>query len=520
MNVVFGGTNINATVIEKIKKGEIIDSSELSPESISAGYARVSRDSRSVTELRESSSREVANARKSNEIIFFDMGHHSIAEHAYFNFDVLGISRLAIEALESHRLAGYTEKSQRYITLKGDYVTPLELSGLPKDMPDQFHRLVKKQNKLYYEALPILIEFQRQANPELAKEADRKKDEGIKDRLNREKNTLESWAKEDARYVLSMATEGQLGFSVNARELEYIIREFKFHPLAEVRGMGERFYEIASGVAPSLIILSDAESFEKRFGRPLEEKFMKEFDQVLSEECKKVIQPKNIQSRNGEVELISYTRDGDRKILTALLKKGLEKSGISIGYRDAETYASNLTSNQEEGRKFLLNIFKDLTEFDRLPREFELSTLTYRIVTSATNFAQLKRHRMMTLLPGFYDPNLGYTIPNSVIEVGFDKKYIDEMNRASELFNEIKKYNPHLAPYALTNAHRRENIVKMSVRELYAFSRLRCDKHAQWDVRNNANKMVELVKEVNPLTAMFLGGKHEFSEIRRKLYEK
>ena len=95
---------------------------------------------------------------------------------------------------------------------------------------------------------------------------------------------------------------------------------------------------------------------------------MKEFDQVLSEECKKVIQPKNIQSRNGEVELISYTRDGDRKILTALLKKGLEKSGISIGYRDAETYASNLTSNQEEGRKFLLNIFKDLTEFDYLKR--------------------------------------------------------------------------------------------------------------------------------------------------------
>ena len=37
-------------------------------------------------------------------------------------FDILGCSRLAIEALEWHRLCSYTEKSQRYITLDGDFV--------------------------------------------------------------------------------------------------------------------------------------------------------------------------------------------------------------------------------------------------------------------------------------------------------------------------------------------------------------------------------------------------------------
>ena len=52
------------------------------------------------------------------------MGHHSVAEHAVFNFDVIGISRLAMEELEKFRLCSYTEKSQRYITLDKDFVLP------------------------------------------------------------------------------------------------------------------------------------------------------------------------------------------------------------------------------------------------------------------------------------------------------------------------------------------------------------------------------------------------------------
>ena len=43
---------------------------------------------------------EVDRARRSNETIIFKMGHNSVAEHAVFNFDVIGLSRLAIEELE------------------------------------------------------------------------------------------------------------------------------------------------------------------------------------------------------------------------------------------------------------------------------------------------------------------------------------------------------------------------------------------------------------------------------------
>ena len=64
------------------------------PETLSAAYARISRSEDPVDVIRDKARRGVAKARRSNQNII-GMGHHSVAEHAVFNFDVIGISRLA-----------------------------------------------------------------------------------------------------------------------------------------------------------------------------------------------------------------------------------------------------------------------------------------------------------------------------------------------------------------------------------------------------------------------------------------
>ena len=509
MRIILAARSINEFVIGKIERGEKVDPSELTPESAPAGFARVSRDPRSVTELREEAAKDVSAARKSNKAIFYGMGHHSIAEHGILSFDVMEVSRLAIEALELHRIGvAYTEKSQRYITLNGDYLIP---EDLPQGLNEEFNDNIKRQNGLYHRSIPELLEFHKKENQGLSKIADEKKAKGIQDKFNSEKNILEGKAKEDARYIVSMATLGQLGFSCNIRELEYIITHLRHHPLMEVQEMSKTFYKIGSEVAPSLIIYSDAEAFEKEFGKSLENRFQKEFDFDLKKACAELGHISLQNFRGDDVELLSYSRDGDKKIMAALLSRGL-----GINNKDAHSYISTLSL--DEARKFLLDSFKELTEFDRMPREFELATYTFKIITTATEFAQLKRHRMMTLLPEPYDPNLGFTLPESVIESGLKQEFKDEIDKASGLFYKIKEYNSSVAEYALTNAHRRENIVKMNLRELYAVSRLREDGHAQWEIRNHAHKMSELAREVTPLTAMFLGGKDQFKEIKRKLY--
>jgi len=118
---------------------ENAETSVRSPEVISAAYARVSRSEKTLEELRRQARENVEKARRSNESIVYEMGHASIAEHAFFNIDIEDVSRLVLEELEKHRLASYTEKSQRYVKLDSDWHLPAEWEP-QREKLEQLHR--------------------------------------------------------------------------------------------------------------------------------------------------------------------------------------------------------------------------------------------------------------------------------------------------------------------------------------------------------------------------------------------
>jgi hypothetical protein len=57
--------------------------------------------------------------------------------------------------------------------------------------------------------------------------------------------------------------------------------------------------------------------------------------------------------------------------------------------------------------------------------------------------------------------------------------------------------------------------LRVNVRELYHISRLREDKHAQWDIRETAERMVRLGKKAMPLSLMLTSGKDAFTTLLR-----
>jgi flavin-dependent thymidylate synthase len=189
----------------------------LTPEVLSAAYARISRDPKSVPELRRAARAGIARARKSNEAIIFGLGHASVAEHATFNFYILGLSRLAAEELQSHRLLSFTEKSQRYITASDEYVVPEELTGGPWEsrFRSEVQTLFSEYRSFFEVLLKKIIEDEGESS----------------DRTTR--RDQENRAKEDARYLLPLATATQMGVTVNARNLEHVVRECIGHELAE-----------------------------------------------------------------------------------------------------------------------------------------------------------------------------------------------------------------------------------------------------------------------------------------------
>ena len=121
MKIILAGYNLDFETIRGFQKIRP-EAKDLTPETISAAYARISRSPKPVDALRATARREVEKARQSNQNIIFEMGHSSVAEHAVFNIDVLGVSRLLVEEIEKFRLCSYTEKSQRYVRLEGDFV--------------------------------------------------------------------------------------------------------------------------------------------------------------------------------------------------------------------------------------------------------------------------------------------------------------------------------------------------------------------------------------------------------------
>ena len=55
-----------------------------------------------------------------------DMGHHSPLEHVSFTFAIEGVSRALTHQLVRHRIASYSQQSQRYVELDKtfEYIIP------------------------------------------------------------------------------------------------------------------------------------------------------------------------------------------------------------------------------------------------------------------------------------------------------------------------------------------------------------------------------------------------------------
>ncbi|MBN2372683.1 FAD-dependent thymidylate synthase [bacterium] len=117
------------------------------------------------------------------------LGHQSVLEHASYTFLIEGISRVTTHQLVRHRVASYSQRSQRYVREEGGlkYVIPPCFKDKPQ-MVLGFEDLMERVYELY----------------------DRWVEAGIQ--------------QEDARYILPNAAETKITVTMNARELRHFFR--------------------------------------------------------------------------------------------------------------------------------------------------------------------------------------------------------------------------------------------------------------------------------------------------------
>jgi flavin-dependent thymidylate synthase len=482
MNILLAGYNLDYDLIRalKDKSGRKQD---LTPETISAAYARISRSPKPVNELRAISCEEVDKARQSNRNIVFEMGHSSVAEHAVFNIDVIGVSRLLVEEIEKFRLCSFTEKSQRYVLFNKDFVIPEEIKQA--NLTDLFTETVRMQNDYYHTLYEKLRPYILDKHKTLAENP-------------ANKSLLEGWAKEDARYAISMATQTQLGMTINARNLELMLRRLAALPLDEASEYSHKLYAATKDIAPSLIRYTQATDYDKLTRNNLR--------RLTAAFLKKHASETDGSKKLPAVQLAFVSPSADNKVAAALLF-----SSSNLNYSSCLSQASQMTLKDKKG--LFKTAFEHLQMHDAVLREVENVDLQFELIVSASCFAQLKRHRMSTIIAQDYNPQLGVTVPPSIKAIGQQKGFMGIMRNTQNAYEQIRKKAPSAAAYVLTNAHRKRVLMKFNARELYHLARLRADAHAQWDIHELTEKMLQQAKKVMPLTLMMACGKDNFPEL-------
>jgi len=187
------------------------------PDKICAAAAQSCYSEKGASELFDTTTDEKAKKMIKKVV---DMGHLSVVEHAYFTFSVEGVSRSLTHQLVRHRIASYSQQSQRYVSMdKAEYVLPPSIAG-----DAESKRLYKK-----------VMDDAWKVYSELAKKV----------------------PKEDARYVLPNACDTNITVTMNARELwhffslrccrraQWEIRMMAWKMLAEARKAAPILFENA-----------------------------------------------------------------------------------------------------------------------------------------------------------------------------------------------------------------------------------------------------------------------------------
>lgn len=146
-----------------------------------------------------------------------ESGHHSVLEHASFTFAISGISRVTSHQLVRHRLASYSQQSQRYVSYDHlEYITP---SAIAENLAlrDRYEAAMTAAHALYVALQEVGI------------------------------------TAEDARYVLPNATATNMVVSMNARELRHFFTLRCCNRAQwEIRALAHAMRRAVQAVAPVL----------------------------------------------------------------------------------------------------------------------------------------------------------------------------------------------------------------------------------------------------------------------------
>lgn len=440
----------------------------LSPEVIAVAFAKTSRSPESfreiAAELSDSASAEF------HEKWVVGYGHASVAEHAVLHIAVENVSRLAIECLESNRLASYTEKSTRYQKWAADdfYVPPVIAAG---PLAARYQAVCRQLFDAYAAALGPVHKLMQTRFPRKEGESEAKWDGRIRSKYV-----------DNCRFFLPAAALANVGLTANARVLEGAIRKLLSHPLEEARAIGLEIKQVAQAATPTLVKYADAVPYQTQTAA------------ALAQAAQGV---PGAPPRQAEAGLVDFDPLAEDRFLAACLYR---YGAASL----AECHAAVAALSQAEKAALAQEALGRLDKYDVPLRELEHVTYTFDVVMDQGGYFELKRHRMMTQSPQRLTADLGYATPRALVEAGQEAAYHAAMEAARAAYQALAAEYPEEASYVIPNGFNRRVLMTLNLREAFHLCELRTAPNAHFSVRRTAAQIYAAIRQVHPTLAGYL----------------
>ncbi len=204
---------------------------EDNPEKIIAAAAKLCYSNSNIEKVKEQLTDE-----KTEQFInmLASIGHGSPFEHLSFTFGIEGISRTCSHQIVRHRIASFSQQSQRYVDLENSFsfIMPEQIKGNQK-AEQLFIDAIQKDYNCYQDITILLAE------------------ENVKKGMDK-KSAIKK-ALEDARFALPNACETKMIMTMNARSLMNFFKERCCNRAQwEIREVANQMLDLVLEVAPNV----------------------------------------------------------------------------------------------------------------------------------------------------------------------------------------------------------------------------------------------------------------------------
>jgi thymidylate synthase ThyX len=419
------------------------------------------------------------------ERVFYEYGDDSVAQMGGVHLACEQASNILTKVLEWGRLMAYLEQSTRYIgydtrMANGHYRYHRPTAVLESALGARYVGDMDRMFDTYGELMPrlqswLISRFPRQP--------------GDSDFVHRQ--AVRAKALDGLRGLLPAASLSNVGIYGSGQSYELLLLRMRAHPLEEARFYADLMLTELRKVIPSFLQRVDVSERGGEWSAYFADT-RTETERVLARLFPDAVPgapQERLGAQTGEVRLLDFDPEGEDKLLAAICF-----GSTTLSEDEALRRVRALSAGE---RVALLHAYigDRKNRRHRPGRAFERIDYRFEIVVDYGAFRDLQRHRLLTVEWQRLTPELGYTVPDLVVEAGEEAAYVESLERSRALYDAMVPDFGLEASYAIALAHRVRCVMQMNAREALHLIELRSGTQGHPSYRRIAQQMYRAVAE-------------------------